>query len=633
MKIERSFFAWMLLWPPSVLAQPVSPTALPELVVSATGAETPEDELAASITVITKEDIDRNQYQTVVDVLKAVPGMNIVQSGGPGKQTSVFMRGTNSNHVLVLIDGMNASDPSTPNGSFNFAHLLAASIDRVEVVRGPLSSLYGSDAIGGVINVITKKGSGPTSGAASIQGGTFRTDAEAANIQGGQGMVNYNFSVDRFYTQSISVTPTWLRGNRPYEKDGYTNYGYNARVGIDPSENFGLTLFSRYINSYTAYDSVAEDPNSREKTNQWYNRLQGDLVSLGGRWTNTVGASYVRIDRTDLDDRSAYVASPSRNNNLGERVRFDWTSKFQVMQNLNVIGGADTTQERFRSQTQLSPPGPFQTISADDRISGAYLNGDVSFVDRIFLTLGGRYDDQSRFGSHGTWRGSALYRHLETDTEVHVSYGTAYKSPTLYQLFGRSAFFTGNPNLNPEESKGWEAGVKQSVLNDRLSAGVTYFHNDITNLIQSNATFTSYVNIGKAKTQGIESFVAASILPNLAARIDYTYTDAHDDISNLWLLRRPWNKLSVAVDWKPIQTVDLGLQAIYDGARADINAQTFGRITPGGYTTVNLTGAWQVTPTWQVFGRMHNAFAKNYQNPNGFQQLGFGAFGGIKATF
>ncbi len=633
MKIERSFFAWMLLWPPSVLAQPVSPTALPELVVSATGAETPEDELAASITVITKEDIDRNQYQTVVDVLKAVPGMNIVQSGGPGKQTSVFMRGTNSNHVLVLIDGMNASDPSTPNGSFNFAHLLAASIDRVEVVRGPLSSLYGSDAIGGVINVITKKGSGPTSGAASIQGGTFRTDAEAANIQGGQGMVNYNFSVDRFYTQSISVTPTWLRGNRPYEKDGYTNYGYNARVGIDPSENFGLTLFSRYINSYTAYDSVAEDPNSREKTNQWYNRLQGDLVSLGGRWTNTVGASYVRIDRTDLDDRSAYVASPSRNNNLGERVRFDWTSKFQVMQNLNVIGGADTTQERFRSQTQLSPPGPFQTISADDRISGAYLNGDVSFVDRIFLTLGGRYDDQSRFGSHGTWRGSALYRHLETDTEVHVSYGTAYKSPTLYQLFGRSAFFTGNPNLNPEESKGWEAGVKQSVLNDRLSAGVTYFHNDITNLIQSNATFTSYVNIGKAKTQGIESFVAASILPNLAARIDYTYTDAHDDISNLWLLRRPWNKLSVAVDWKPIQTVDLGLQAIYDGARADINAQTFGRITPGGYTTVNLTGAWQVTPTWQVFGRMQNAFAKNYQNPNGFQQLGFGAFGGIKATF
>lgn len=633
MKIERSFFAWMLLWPPSVLAQPVSPTALPELVVSATGAETPEDELAASITVITKEDIDRNQYQTVVDVLKAVPGMNIVQSGGPGKQTSVFMRGTNSNHVLVLIDGMNASDPSTPNGSFNFAHLLAASIDRVEVVRGPLSSLYGSDAIGGVINVITKKGSGPTSGAASIQGGTFRTDAEAANIQGGQGMVNYNFSVDRFYTQSISVTPTWLRGNRPYEKDGYTNYGYNARVGIDPSENFGLTLFSRYINSYTAYDSVAEDPNSREKTNQWYNRLQGDLVSLGGRWTNTVGASYVRIDRTDLDDRSAYVASPSRNNNLGERVRFDWTSKFQVMQNLNVIGGADTTQERFRSQTQLSPPGPFQTISADDRISGAYLNGDVSFMDRIFLTLGGRYDDQSRFGSHGTWRGSALYRHLETDTEVHVSYGTAYKSPTLYQLFGRSAFFTGNPNLNPEESKGWEAGVKQSVLNDRLSAGVTYFHNDITNLIQSNATFTSYVNIGRAKTQGIEAFVAASILPNLAARIDYTYTDAHDDISNLWLLRRPWNKLSVAVDWKPIQTVDLGLQAIYDGARADINAQTFGRITPGGYTTVNLTGAWQVTPTWQVFGRMQNAFAKNYQNPNGFQQLGFGAFGGIKATF
>lgn len=633
MKIERSFFAWMLLWPPSVLAQPVSPTALPELVVSATGAETPEDELAASITVITKEDIDRNQYQTVVDVLKAVPGMNIVQSGGPGKQTSVFMRGTNSNHVLVLIDGMNASDPSTPNGSFNFAHLLAASIDRVEVVRGPLSSLYGSDAIGGVINVITKKGSGPTSGAASIQGGTFRTDAEAANIQGGQGMVNYNFSVDRFYTQSISVTPTWLRGNRPYEKDGYTNYGYNARVGIDPSEIFGLTLFSRYINSYTAYDSVAEDPNSREKTNQWYNRLQGDLVSLGGRWTNTVGASYVRIDRTDLDDRSAYVASPSRNNNLGERVRFDWTSKFQVMQNLNVIGGADTTQERFRSQTQLSPPGPFQTISADDRISGAYLNGDVSFMDRIFLTLGGRYDDQSRFGSHGTWRGSALYRHLETDTEVHVSYGTAYKSPTLYQLFGRSAFFTGNPNLNPEESKGWEAGVKQSVLNDRLSAGVTYFHNDITNLIQSNATFTSYVNIGKAKTQGIEAFVAASILPNLAARVDYTYTDAHDDISNLWLLRRPWNKLSVAVDWKPIQTVDLGLQAIYDGARADINAQTFGRITPGGYTTVNLTGAWQVTPTWQVFGRMQNAFAKNYQNPNGFQQLGFGAFGGIKATF
>jgi vitamin B12 transporter len=632
MKIERPLIAFLTMLPLPALAQPVSPAALPELVVTATGVETPQDQLAASVTVITREDIARNQYQTMVDVLKAVPGLNIVQSGGPGKQTSVFMRGTNSNHVLVLIDGMNASDPSTPNGSFNFAHLLAAAIDRVEVVRGPLSSLYGSDAIGGVINVTTRKGAGPASGAASIQGGTFRTDAEAANIQGGQGMVNYNFSVDRFYTQSISVTPNWLRGGRPYERDGYTNHGYNARVGIDPTENFGLTLISRYINSYTAYDGVPEDPNSREKTNQWYNRLQGDLVSLGGRWTNTVGAAYVRIDRTDLDDRSAYIAQPSRNNNLGERLRVDWQSKFQVTQNATVTGGADTTQDRFRSQTQLSP-GPYSTISADDRLSGAYLNGNLSFIDRIFLTLGGRYDDQSRFGSHGTWRGSALYRHIETDTEVHASYGTAFKAPTLYQLFSRSAFFVGNPNLKPEESKGWEAGIRQGVLGDRLSVGATWFHNDITNLIQSNATFTSYVNVGKARTQGVEAFVAAAILPNLAARLDYTYTDAHDEMSNLWLLRRPWNKVSVAVDWKPVPDVDLGLQVIYDGARADINAQTFGRITPGGYTLVNLTGAWAVTPTWQVFGRMQNAFAKNYQNPNGFQQPGFGAFGGVKATF
>lgn len=632
MKIERPLLACLFLLPWPALAQPISPATLPEMVVTATGIETPEDQLAASVTVITKDDIARNQYQTVVDVLKAVPGMNIVQSGGPGKQTSVFVRGTNSNHVLVLIDGMNAADPSTPNGSFNFAHLLAAAIDRVEVVRGPMSSLYGSDAIGGVINVITRKGSGPASGSASIQAGTFRTDAESANIQGGQGRVNYNVSVDRFYTQSISVTPTWLRGVRPYEKDGYDNYGYSARVGFDPIENFGISLFSRYINSYTAYDTVAEDPNSREKTNQWYNRLQGDLVLLDGRWTNTVGASYVRIDRTDLDDRSAYVAQPSRNNNLGERVRFDWQSKFQAMQNLVVSGGADTTQERFRSQTQLSP-GPFSTISADDRISGAFLNGNLSFLDRIFLTLGGRYDDQSRFGSHGTWRGSALYRHLETDTEAHVSYGTAYKSPTLNQLFGRSVFFVGNPDLKPEESKGWEAGIKQNLFSDRLSVGATYFRNDITNLIQSNTTFTSYVNVGKVRAQGVETFVAVSILANLAARLDYTYTDAHDEISNLWLLRRPWNKVSVAVDWKPVPTVDLGLQVIYDGARADIDAQTFGRITPGGYTTVNLTGGWQVTPTWQVFGRMQNAFARNYQNPNGFQQPGFGAFGGVKATF
>lgn len=632
MKIERLSLACLFFLPLPAVAQPVSPVALPELVVTATGIETPEDKLAASVTVITREDIARNQYQTFVDVLKAVPGINVVQSGGPGKETSIFMRGTNSNHVLVLIDGMNAADPSTPSGAFNAAHLMASAIDRVEVVRGPLSSLYGSDAIGGVIQVITRKGAGPASGSASVQAGTFRTDAEAANIQGARGMVNYNVTVDRFHTRSISVTPPGLRGDRPDEKDGYTNYGYNARIGIDPTGNFGLTLFSRYINSYNAHDLEPEDPSSREKSAQWYNRLQGDLVLLDGRWTNTVGASYMRFDRTDLDDRNAYVAAPSRSNSVGERLRFDWQSRVQVMPNLSVTGGADTMQERFRTQAQLDP-GPFSTISADDRISGAYLNGDVSLADRIFLTLGGRYDDQSRFGSHGTWRGSALYRHLETGTEIHVAYGTAYKSPTLYQLFGRSAYITGNPNLDPEESRGWEAGIRQRLPGDRLSAGATYFRNDITNLIQPNATFTSYVNVGRAKTQGVEAFVAASILPNLAARIDYTYTDARDDISNLWLLRRPWNKISVAVDWQPVPTVDLGLQVIHDGARADIDAQTYGRITPGGYTTVNLTAAWAVTPNWQVFGRLQNAFARNYQNPDGFQQPGFGAFGGVRATF
>ena len=607
------------------------------ITITPTRVESAAEDTGASVTVISAQQIEQRQYETIADALQDVPGLNIVQSGGAGKQTAVFMRGTNSNHVLVLIDGVRASDPSTVSGTFNFAHLPVDGVERVEVVRGPLSTLYGSDAIGGVINIITRKGKGPTQSSVLAEAGSFRTFHESATVSGSQSRFNYNVTVTALNTDGASVTPGRLRRGRDNEADPYANQSVSSRLGADLTESFSLSLFTRYIGTTNAYDGSAEDPDTREKTHQWYNRLQGDLSLFEGAWKQTFGASYVDVSRRDTNDPDGYSTARSLGVNHGERIKYDWQNDLRFFPGHTLTVGAETEEERFSSRnlraSSLTATPTTSADRADARTTGIFANDTYALTDRLTLSAGGRIEDHSRFDTFGTYRAGAAYVFPSTETRFKVGYGTGFKAPTLSQLFAQTATFSGNPNLQPEESKGWEAGLEQGLASGRVTVGSTFFHNDITNLIVSNATFTSYANIGRARTWGFESFIQVAATPSLSVRLDHTYTEAEDRSNSSELLRRPKHKIGVGADYNPTTEWTIGTNAVYNGSRADIDAVTFRRIYPNGATTANLTTSYKVSETWTVFGRASNLFNRKFEDPDGFQQPGLGVFGGVRARF
>ena len=245
-----------------------------------------------------------------------------------------------------------------------------------------------------------------------------------------------------------------------------------------------------------------------------------------------------------------------------------------------------------------------------------------------------RYDINDRFGGHPTWRIAPAFIVPVTDTKLKASYGTGFKAPTLSQMFvDFPPFFFGNPNLRPEESTGYDLGFEQPLLNDRIRFGVTYFHNDIRNLIDSNATFTSYANVGVAVTEGIEAFGAVVVTPRLKVRGDYTFTRAIDAVSGLELLRRPRHKASVTAAWNPIDPLVLSGTILHVGSWIDGNRDfSIPRLTAPGYTIVNVAANYTVNKQVKVFARADNLFDLRYQNPTGYEKPGLGVYGGVKLT-
>ena len=289
-----------------ITANPANATTLPDIVVTATGNATPAAEIGSSVTVITADQITAQQRNTINDVLVNVPGLNLVQSGGPGSQTSVFMRGTNSNHVKVLIDGIDVSDPSNPNDSFDFGQLLTGDIARVEVLRGPQSGLYGSDAIGGVISITTKAGSGPPKVTGSIEGGSFGTNNEKLGLSGSTGIFSYSFNIDHFRSVDTPVVPAYLMPPSQKAADQfYDNYTVSARLGAVLTDTLAFNSVARYTDSTLLFNSdlsgacfcLADSLRSEQDDRQFYTREEGVWHSLDNRFRVTPKPPPHRVER------------------------------------------------------------------------------------------------------------------------------------------------------------------------------------------------------------------------------------------------------------------------------------------------------------------------------------------------
>ena len=601
-------------------------TQLQSIVVTATRVPTPEAEVASSITVVTAQDIAARQIRTLPDLLKEVPGLNVVQSGGPGGQTSVFMRGTNSNHTKVLIDGIDVSDPSSPNASFDFGQLLTADIEKVEILRGPQSGLYGSDAIGGVINVITKSGSGSPTFNAGVEAGSFDTFNQVGGMSGSMDQFHYAATIDHFHSGEMPVTPLdYLPPGQRRIDDDYDNLTASTKLGFDVTEHLELGLVARYTDShlhftgdnFATFPSTPDIAQSESHTRQYYTRVTAHLVSFEGLFGQTIGASYNNTKSFDFSPDGPPT------DNLGARVKVDWQGIVAAASNEKLVLGAEHQRD------SITVP-----ISADTTINSGYAELQSSFSDRLYDTLAVRDDDNDRFGSKVTYRIAPAFLIKETGTKLKASIGTGFKAPTLsemFQSFPDFGFFA-NPNLKPETNLGWDAGVDQSVADDLLVFGVTYFHNSIKNLIDADAT--SYLNIGRAKTHGVESFVAYRALPTLIFRLDYTYTQATDEITRLELLRRPKNKESLNTAWRATGRISLNATLFSLSSWVDVNRDgSIPRLRAPGYTTLDLAGNYDIDAHWTLTVRGANLTNRHFQNPDAFDQPTLGAYAGIKAKF
>jgi vitamin B12 transporter len=599
------------------------------VVITATRLPTPASEVASSITVVTAEDIAARQERTIADVLKDIPGLNVVQTGGPGGVTSVFIRGTNSNHTKVFIDGIDVSDPSNSTGAFDFGQLLTPDIERVEVLRGPQSGLYGSDAIGGVINIITKSGAGPMTLAAGLEGGTFDTFNQAASLSGAQDGFHYTANALHLHAAATPVTPLDLLAQGEARIDDYDdNLTLSSKLGYDLTPDFDLGLVARYTDIHLRttgedypppnYVGVPAAQQTTAATDEYFTRLTAHLKSFDGAFDQTLGLAYSHL-RTDT-----VVPDTAPALNTGERRKADWQGNIHLTTDETLVAGAEYERD------DISEP-----LTADVHIGSGYAELQSQIGTHWFSALNARYDDNSRFGGKATWRFAPAWLIQDTDTKLKASVGTGFKAPTLSELYqSYPAFdFYANPNLKPESSTGYDAGFEQGFAHGLLRFGVTYYHNHITDLITTDATGTTYANIGLATTQGIESFIAYQPLQQLQLRIDYTYTEATDDVLHQPLLRRPKNKGTFIATWQATRAWQWSLDILSVGGWVDISRDglTSGIEAPG-YTTVNLATTYEFGERWALFARVNNLFDRHYENPVGFLQPSIGAYAGIRVT-
>ena len=611
--------------PPIVIQTPIT-------VIGATRVPTPEDQLGTSLTVITGDQIEQKQQRTLPGVLLDVPGLNVVQNGSPGGTAAVFMRGTNPNHTKVLVDGIDVGDPSDSNGAVDISQFLAADIERVEILRGPQSGLYGSDAIGGVINIITKAGKGPPKARASIEGGSFGTFNETAGISGSLARFNYNANIAHYRTTNTPVTPRDLvPPGRPRNDDFYDNKTYATKLGANLTDNFDLGLVARYVDTdlrSTSDDFIGPEAlRTNSNSHELFTRGTAHLALFDGLFDQTLGYGYTNYRRRIFDPNEAALAFGNDPDFFrGDRSKIDYQGNVRVMAGQIVSFGAEHERD---------------TIDDSAPATGAYSNNagfaqlQSSFGERFFNTASVRYDSNSQFGGKATYRIAPAMVVPETDTIFRGSVGTGFKAPTLDQLFDSlPAFnFFANPNLVPETSFGWDAGVEQKLLARRLALGATYFHNDIKNLIDFNDTFTTLINIGQATTYGVESFAAYKPWDVLSLRADYTYTVARNDITGGALIRRSKHKASLRAIWQVTERFSLSATVRYTGAWIDDNrsgSATGLKSSP--YTLVNLDGSYDLGYGVTAFARIDNLTDRRYQNSIGFLHQGLGVFGGVKVA-
>ncbi len=629
-------------------------TSAPAATSGAAGGDFAVSGVGASVAVVTRTQIDSQQIRHAAEALRALPGVSVARSGGFGGLTQVRIRGGEANHTLVLVDGVPANQAT--NGEFDFANLPAESIERIEVIKGPQSGLVGSNAMGGVINVVTKKGEGPLSMVMRAEAGAFGTHDLSGVISGGNSLVHGALTLHRRSTDGFDIAPNGR------EDDGARQELIAFKGGIRPRDTFAIDVIARRTltrgdrddDSRLPFGALAQQTDSAS-TFRWNTLLLGAearLDTFDGFWTHAVRLSRNRTVYSDtlVDefgespyedesgvDKAAYVAT----------FRFA-TPGFAALHN-TVTTMVEKEDEHYQPRKRAFDQD--RQRRERNRVNTALEWQGVAF-DRLTVSANVRHDDNETGRDYTTWRTTAayLFDNLAPGLALrpHASYGTGVKYPSFFELYGSSpTFFTPNPFLVPEEAKGWDAGLEFRLMQGRAVFDVTYFSADITNKI-TGSLFGPPENLaGVSEHRGVELSARLALTQTLTLGLGYTYLDARTPDGRDELRRPPHAGYATLVQSFADRRGQLSLAARYVGDSTDQayrmglgncgNGCSFTTYTPervglADYWLVSLAASYKMTREVELFARLENALDHNYQEVYGFETAGAAAYAGVKIS-
>ena len=628
----------------------------PEVFISATRTETPVKQVTSAVEIITGEQMQQRKIKTVVEALRLAQGLAVFQSGGPGTLAQVRMRGGTAAQTLVLIDG--AIVNSATDGTYNFANLTTDNIARIEILRGSQGMMWGSDAMGGVINITTKRGRETPNISSFVEYGSFATIREGASVTGKKGPVDVAATLSRWDTSSFSAI-NYRRGAS--ERDGFHNWQGSTKLGLDLPKDGRLEFNFRWMDGITNLDGTTFNPvtsgfdpadvlgaktHSKEYvyTGSYYQPITkwwSQRLTLA-RATNSFSTSSGTVERNVVTGVEAAPFPLSSEINTTSN-RIEWQHDFQIMKPLAVTAGYQFREGLGENLDTLTgtPTLTQKVISSNAGFAEAKLN----LWDRLFGTAGIRQDEYNVFGSATTYRVTGGYLLKETGTKLRGSYGTGFRAPTINDLFFPGF---GNPNLQPEKSRSSDVALEQSLFNDRVFVSVGYFWTRYQNQILSVfdpggvCSFSLFgfcaANIGESRSEGVEASAKVKLLQDqpwiksLDVQFQYTHTSTRNqtDGGDTRLPFWPLNQWSAVLSYQPIEPLRANLEARFVGQR--FNDAANDQSLPHFYVW-NASFTYDVNKTVQVYGRADNIFDRKYEEVLFFGTPIRSVFGGVRVNF
>ncbi len=632
-KLQMMAAALALL--PAVVRPTVALAEGDDLIVTGTRSPDPvrADLIGGSVTLIDAEALETRQTRDVSDILRDVPGVAVSRVAG---QTQVRLRGTEANHVLVLVDGIEVSDAFV--GEFDFDTLAADEGARVEILRGQQSSLYGSDAIGGVIQYLTATGRERPGLDARIEGGSFNTANAAVRLGGVSGPFDYAITGT---LNSTDGTPNAVGGKRALS---HQSSAAAFKTNWAVADNFHLTAVGRYSSvigqsndsdqdtTSPSYGLIIDTPGVSYATRAYYGLLRAQLDLLDGRWTQALSAQFAD------SERNRFLLGTQTSGSRGDRVKGSYETTVHIDSGRlrqAITFAADAERESYRN---ADPSGYASNARRNTQNYGLVAQYQLFLDDTASLAGSVRRDLNNRFADSTTYRVEGSYR-LPTGTRVRAAAGSGIKNPGFYELYGFiDGVYIGNPNLKPEQSEGWEAGVEQSIGGGVLTVGATYFDSRLKDEIYTtySADFvpTPSNRTTESTQHGVEIFAQARLDKNW--RLDAAFTRLKARENGIEEVRRPSTTASVALGWRaPRDLAGVTVVARYNGSQTDVAYldPNFGppvTVSLHDYTLVNIDGDVKLTANLSAFARVENLLDESYQDVFSFRQPGRAAYAGLK---